>query len=74
MRRAISASFLATLLFTSLPAAIPPQSVSTPAQPRTVNYVEGKVSIGTQALSPNSVGSVRLLENQSLTTLACSDL
>lgn len=41
-----------------------------PARPGSINYVEGQASIGTEALSPNSVGSVELDKGQSLTTQA----
>jgi len=70
MRGPIFAGLLAALLCTPLEGTVSPQSNSTPAGPGTVNYVEGGVSIGTQELSPSSVGSVRLLAGQSLTTLA----
>jgi uncharacterized membrane protein YgcG len=71
MRRPIFVSLLAVLLLsTRLQAAIPPQSNSAPAEPGTVNYVEGQVSIGAQALAPSSVGDARLSAGESLTTLA----
>lgn len=41
---------------------------SRPAQPGTVNYVEGQASIGSQELSPSSAGSTQLQAGQSLTT------
>lgn len=41
-----------------------------PARPGSINYVEGKASIGTQALGPNSPGSVELEKDQILTTEA----
>jgi len=43
---------------------------SRPAQPGTVNYVEGQASIDNQPLSANSVGSVQLQAGQSLNTQA----
>src|SRR3984893_19178645 len=43
---------------------------SRPAQPGTINYVEGQASIDNQPLSANSVGSVQLQSGQSLTTQA----
>jgi hypothetical protein len=41
-----------------------------PARPGTINYVEGKASIGTEELGPNSPGSVELEKDQTLTTEA----
>jgi len=38
------------------------------ARPGSINYVEGKASIGTQALGSNSPGFVELEKNQTLTT------
>jgi hypothetical protein len=43
---------------------------SRPAQPGTINYVEGQASIDNQPLSANSVGSVQLQAGQSLNTQA----
>src|SRR5580700_6994630 len=43
---------------------------SRPAQPGTINYVEGQASIGNQELSSNSVGSIQLQAGQSLNTQA----
>jgi hypothetical protein len=39
-----------------------------PARPGSINYVEGKASIGTQDLGPNSPGSVELEKGQTLRT------
>ena len=39
-------------------------------RPGSINYVEGKASIGTQDLGPNSPGSVELEKDQILTTAA----
>lgn len=41
-----------------------------PAGVGSVNYVEGQASIGTQTLTPESVGAVVLEKDQSLTTQA----
>ncbi len=41
---------------------------STPAQPGSINYVEGQASIGTETLSPSSVGSAQLQAGQTLNT------
>src|SRR5579864_3064609 len=41
-----------------------------PARPGSINYVEGNASIGTQALGPNSAGSVELEKDRILTTEA----
>src|ERR1700730_12851553 len=43
---------------------------SRPAQPGTVNYVEGQAFIDNQPLSANSVGSVQLQAGQSVNTQA----
>src|ERR1700720_4154152 len=43
---------------------------SRPAQPGSINYVEGQASIGSQELSSNSVGSIQLQAGQSLNTQA----
>ena len=40
------------------------------ARPGSINYVEGKASIGTQELGPNSPGLVELGKDQTLTTEA----
>ena len=53
--------FLAALLSGPALGSIPPQ-------PGTVNYIEGQASIGTQTLTPNSIGSARLAAGQSLST------
>lgn len=57
----ISGLFLATLL--SVPAL-----AANSAQPGTINYIQGQVSIGNQVLGTNSVGSAQLQPGQSLTT------
>ncbi len=57
----IGGFFLAALL--SVPAL-----GANPAQPGMVNYIQGHVTIGNQALDPNSVGSAELQAGQSLTT------
>jgi hypothetical protein len=41
-----------------------------PPRPGSINYVEGKASIGTQELGPNSAGSIELEKGQILTTEA----
>ena len=41
---------------------------SRPAQPGSINYVEGQASIGAQELSPNSAGSTLLQTGQTLDT------
>jgi hypothetical protein len=43
---------------------------SVPPQPGTINYIEGLASIGGQLLSESSVGSVKLLTGQSVSTQA----
>jgi len=62
----IATFFIATILS---PTAWSQDAKNThPARPGSINYVEGQASIDTQALDPNSVGSVELREHQSLTT------
>jgi len=41
-----------------------------PARPGSINYVEGKASIDTQELGPNSAGTIELEKGQTLTTEA----
>ncbi len=41
---------------------------SVPAQPGTVNYIEGQASLGNQALTQTAVGSARLAAGQSIST------
>ncbi len=60
----IASFFLAAIL--SVPAWA--NAGSNPAQPGTLNYVEGKVSIGSEVLNSKSVGSAELDPGQSLTT------
>ncbi len=43
---------------------------SRPAQPGSINYVEGQASIGDQPLNSNSVGSIQLQAGQTLDTRA----
>lgn len=62
--RVIASFFLAAIL--SVPAWA--NASSNPAQPGTLNYVEGKVSIGSEDLSSKSIGSAELQPGQSLTT------
>jgi hypothetical protein len=57
----IASGFLAALL--SAPAW-----AANPALPGTLNYVEGQVSIGTEALNAKSVGSTDLAAGQTITT------
>jgi hypothetical protein len=63
--KAIAGFFLAAIL--SAPAWASNTSANS-ALPGTLNYVEGQVSIGAQALNSKSVGSVELQLGQSLTT------
>jgi hypothetical protein len=56
--------FLATVL--SAPAWA--NASSNPAVPGTLNYVEGKVSIGSEDLNSKSIGSAELQPGESLTT------
>lgn len=45
-----------------------PAWATVPPQPGTINYIEGQSSIGGQVLGENSVGSVKLMAGQTLTT------
>jgi hypothetical protein len=54
--------------FLLAPLLLTPAWSSGPPQPGTINYIEGQVSIGAQALTENSVGSAKLLAGQSLST------
>jgi hypothetical protein len=56
--------FLAGVVGAPLGAAAPPKT----AYPGTLNYVEGKVSIGSQTVGANEIGSARLEPQQTLTT------
>jgi len=61
----IGSFFLVTVLS---PPAWSQTENTHPARAGSINYIEGQVSIDTQPLDPNSVGSVGLGEHQSLTT------
>jgi hypothetical protein len=54
--------------FLLAPLLLSPAWGSGPPQPGTINYIEGQVSIGVQALTENSVGSAKLAAGQSLST------
>ena len=54
--------------FLLAPLLLNPAWGSGPPQPGTINYIEGQVSIGAQALTENSVGSAKLAAGQSLST------
>jgi FecR protein len=66
------ASISSILLFTALlPSAGRAQNQnSRPAEPGTINYVEGRASIGNRELNSSSVGSTQLQNGQSLNTAA----
>lgn len=57
------------LAFLAVPAwgALPPEQ-SAQAQPGTLNYVEGDVAIGSNAITENSIGKAKLDAGQTLTT------
>src|SRR5580700_4901627 len=59
--KAVGGFFLAALLFSPAWGSVPPQ-------PGTVNYIEGQVTIGAQALDQQSVGSAQLAAGQTLST------
>lgn len=59
-------TFIASFFLTAALSA--PAWGANSAQPGTLNYVEGKASIGRQALDSRTVGSVELQAGQSLTT------
>jgi hypothetical protein len=45
-----------------------PAWAANPAQPGTVNYVEGKVFLGSKTIGPNAVGSADVLAGQTIST------
>ena len=59
--KATASFFLAALLSSPAWGSVPPQ-------PGTINYIEGQAAINAQALSEQSVGSVKLAAGQSLST------
>jgi len=61
----IGGFFLAALLAVPAQGDTPPQETAVPG---TVNYVEGQVSVGSQALNSKSIGSETLEAGQSITT------
>lgn len=63
--KAITGFFLAAILFVPAWAT---DTNSKAAVPGTINYVEGTVSIGNQALDSKSIGTAELQAGQSLTT------
>jgi hypothetical protein len=66
-QKAVTSFFLAGIL--SVPAFSAPRAGSIgPAQPGTLNYIEGQVSIDSQPLNQNSVGAVDLQAGQTLAT------
>ena len=64
--KTVSTLFFAALL--SVPAFADTASERGPANPGTVNYVEGQVSVGNQTVGPNTEGTVVLAPEQSVTT------
>jgi FecR protein len=70
MLTAIVSALLLTLFLTGVGSAQSQNQNSPPAQPGTINYVEGRAFIGSQELSSSSVGSAKLQAGQSLTTQA----
>ena len=59
--QALSGWFLAALICAPAWSAISPQ-------PGTINYIEGRATMGGQALGEKSVGTARLAQGQSLST------
>ena len=65
---------ITAVLFLTAASCIPAMAETTtptqqgPAEPGTVNYVEGQVSIGNEALGPSSAGSAILGPDQTLNT------
>lgn len=55
--QALSGWFLAALICAPAWSAIPPQ-------PGTLNYIEGRATMGGQALGEKSVGATRLAQGQ----------
>ncbi len=65
-QKAIGSLFLAGIL--AVPVFSAPAGNMGPAQPGTVNYVEGQASIDSQPLNQNSVGTAGLQAGQTLAT------
>jgi FecR protein len=59
---------LFVLLAVIVPANAQSERGTGPGRPGSLNYLEGRVSIGTQIIDPKSVGSVELEAGQSITT------
>jgi hypothetical protein len=59
---------LFVLLAVIVPANAQSERGTNPGRPGSLNYVEGRVSIGTQIIDPKSVGSAELEAGQSVTT------
>jgi hypothetical protein len=64
--KAVGGLLLAAIL--SVPALADTPAQRGPANPGTINYVEGQVSIGSEAIGANSAGSAVLGPDQTLTT------
>ena len=63
--------FASLLLATSLSLPAWSQSQNSPtAYPGSINYVDGQATIGSETLTPKSVGTVQLSKGQALTTQA----
>lgn len=69
MRRSLATFIWSFALAMSVSVVARAQSLHS-GQPGSINYVEGTASIGPQALSPNSAGSIALEKGQTLTTAA----
>lgn len=67
MRRSLL-TFVAVLGFAAISSCGARAHDAQPPRPGSINYVEGKASIGAQALGPNSAGSVVLEKDQILAT------
>src|SRR5579871_3021166 len=65
-QKAIGSLFLAGIL--AVPVFSAPAGNMGPAQPGTVNYVEGQASIDSEPLNQNSVGTAGLQAGQTLAT------
>ncbi len=67
---AIASALLLTTFISAAGRAQSQNQNSRPAQPGSINYVEGRASIGNQELSSSSIGSIQLQAGQSLNTQA----
>jgi hypothetical protein len=72
-KKDMKSAIMAFISFLFLPAIVPLTAWcqnSNPARPGSINYVEGQAAIGSNTLSPTSIGTIELGKDQTLTTQA----